>query len=146
MSDDPQFTIARAIRLYNRIDELPRLNEGLEALGADLGWPGRSVMNLMLACEELVVNIVHYAYPEGGEHVIEVDVRATSDSVEISVSDGGVPFNPLETDNDPLSLLDMDLEERPIGGLGIFFVQKIMDDVQYEHAGGMNRVRMIKRF
>ena len=146
MSDDPQFQVAQAIRLYNRIDELSRLNEGLEAIGADLGWSNRSVMNLMLACEELVVNIVHYGYPEGGEHVIDIDIRAAADRVEISVADGGVPFNPLQPDNDPVSLLDMDLDDRPVGGLGIFFVRRVMDDVQYEHAGGMNRVRMSKRF
>lgn len=146
MSNDPQFPIARAIRLHNRIDELPRLNEGLEELGADLGWSSRSVTDLMLACEEIVVNIVHYGYPDSGEHWIQIDVYAAADRVQIRVSDGGVPFNPLARSVDPLSLLDMELDDRPIGGLGIFFVTKVMDEVQYEHAGGMNRLTMSKRF
>ncbi|MEK3881875.1 ATP-binding protein [Paenibacillus sp. PL2-23] len=146
MSNDSPASIVRTIKLCNRIDELQRLNEELESLGAVLGWSHRTVMNLMLACEELVVNIVHYAFPQGGEHTIEIHMLAAADSVEIAIKDGGAPFNPLERDGDLESLLTMDVEDRPIGGLGIFFVQQMMDEVQYEHAGGMNSVRMSKRF
>ncbi|MNF02028.1 hypothetical protein D3C80_2011220 [compost metagenome] len=56
-----------------------------------------------------------------------------------------MPFNPLER-KDPLSLLEEELEDRAIGGLGIFFVKRLMDDIHYEYDGGLNRFRMWKRF
>lgn len=145
MSNDWQFPIDREIKLRNRIDELQRLNEGLEEIGAEAGWPERAVLDLSLACEELVVNIVNYGFPSGGEHHIDVIIQASPSSVEVKIEDGGVPFNPLQK-ADPLALLEFDLEDRPIGGLGIFFVKRLMDDIHYEYAGGLNRFRMRKQF
>lgn len=145
MSNDWQFPIDREIKLRNRIDELQRLNEGLEEIGAEAGWPERAVLDLSLACEELVVNIVNYGFPSGGEHHIDVIIQASPGSVEVKIEDGGVPFNPLQK-ADPLALLEFDLEDRPIGGLGIFFVKRLMDDIHYEYAGGLNRFRMRKQF
>ncbi|MGO4543409.1 ATP-binding protein [Paenibacillus sp. 2TAB23] len=143
MSNDWQFPIDREIKLYNRMDELQRLNEGLEEIGAEVGWTARAVLDLSLACEELVVNIVNYGFPSGGEHHIDVLIQASPSSVEVKIEDGGVPFNPLQT-ADASTLLE--LEDRPIGGLGIFFVKRLMDDIHYEYAGGLNRFRMRKQF
>ncbi|MBD2867599.1 ATP-binding protein [Paenibacillus arenilitoris] len=145
MSNDWQYPIDREIKLFNRMDELRRLNEGLEEIGAEVGWPQRAVLDLSLACEELVVNIVNHGFPDGGEHRIFVAIQASPSSVEVKIEDGGIPFNPLD-EADPLALLDMELEDRPIGGLGIFFVKRLMDDIHYEYAGGLNRFRMRKQF
>ncbi|WP_051251233.1 ATP-binding protein [Paenibacillus harenae] len=145
MSNDWQFPIDREIKLYNRMDELHRLNEGLEVVGSEAGWPERAVLDLSLACEELVVNIVNYGFPSGGEHPIHVLIQASPNSVEVMIEDGGIPFNPLQ-EADPLALLDLELEDRPIGGLGIFFVKRLMDDIHYEYAEGLNRFRMRKQF
>lgn len=145
MSNDPNYAIDRSIQLYNRMEELNRLNDGIEEIGAALGWPRRSILDLALACEELIVNIVHYGYPPGIDGMIEVVVKASQEEVEIRIADHGVPFNPLAEQSDPLSLLEMDLEERPVGGLGIFFVKKTMDTVHYEYEDGMNRLLMRKR-
>lgn len=145
MSNDRQFPIDREIKLCNRIDELQRLNEGLEEIGAEVGWPQRAVLDLTLACEELVVNIVNYGFPTGEEHHIDVIIQASPSRVEVKIEDGGVPFNPLQ-EADPLALLELELEDRPIGGLGIFFVKRLMDDIHYEYAGGLNRFRMSKQF
>lgn len=144
MSNDRKFPIDREIKLYNRMDELQRLNEGLEEIGAEAGWPERAVLDLSLACEEIVINIVNYGFPTGGDHHIDVTIQATPSSVEVKIVDGGVPFNPLK-DKKPLDLLELELEDRPIGGLGIFFVKRLMDDIHYEYAGGLNRFRMRKQ-
>lgn len=145
MSNAPQYTIGRSLRLRNELEELQRLNEELEEVGRTLGWAPRSVLDLSLACEELVVNIVNYGYPVGSEGIIEVELRASEDEVEIALGDHGKPFDPLRT-ADPLDLLEMDVEDRPIGGLGIFFVKRLMDEVEYEYAGGMNRLRLRKKW
>jgi serine/threonine-protein kinase RsbW len=145
MSKDWQVPIDREIKLYNRLDELQRLNEGLEQIGAEVGWPERAVLDLSLACEELVVNIVNYGFPSGGVHPIDVRIQASRSSVEVKIVDGGIPFNPLK-ETDPFDLLELEVEDRPIGGLGIFFVKRLMDDIHYEYAEGLNRFCMRKQF
>lgn len=145
MSNAPQYTIGRSLRLRNEMEELGRLNEELEDVGRMLGWAPRSVLDLSLACEELVVNIVSYGYPVGSEGIIVVELKASQDEVEITLGDHGKPFDPLRT-ADPLELLEMDVEDRPIGGLGIFFVKRLMDEVEYEYSDGMNRLRLWKKW
>ncbi|QNK59810.1 ATP-binding protein [Paenibacillus sp. PAMC21692] len=145
MSNEPHYTVDRSLQLRNDMQELMRLNEELEAIGAELDWSPRAVLDLSLACEELVVNIVNYGYPVGSEGFIEVGLRASQDEVEITLADRGNPFDPFK-DPDPLDLLEMDVDDRPIGGLGIFFVKRLMDEVHYEFADGMNQVRLRKRW
>lgn len=90
---------------------------------------------LQLVVEEIVVNIVSYAYPVGKDGEVTIDVNKTPTAIEISFSDRGVPFNPLEKE-DPDTTLSA--EERPIGGLGIFLVKQMMDSVSYRYEDGHN--------
>ena len=77
-----------------------------------------------LVCEELVVNVVSYAYPEGVEGYLKIQIEKADGCITLKFIDGGVPFNPLERDMPDVSL---PLEERQIGGLGIFLtVQMLM--------------------
>ncbi|MDQ6423045.1 ATP-binding protein [Paenibacillus sp. LHD-117] len=145
MSNEPNDSVDRSFQLFNRMEELHRLNTALEELGAEFSWTRRSVLDLSLACEEVVVNIVNYGYPEGCDGLIEVEFRASREAVEIRLSDRGTPFNPLR-EADPLELLEMDIEDRPIGGLGIFFVKRLMDETDYKFENGMNRLRLMKKF
>ena len=89
-----------------------------------------------VAVDELFSNIAHYAYnPETGYATVRVDVKNDPLAVEITFIDNGVPY-------DPLAKLDPDttlsLEDRQIGGLGIFIVKKSMDAVNYEYKDGKN--------
>jgi sigma-B regulation protein RsbU (phosphoserine phosphatase) len=94
-----------------------------------------------LAVEEIFVNIAHYAYEEGARGAIELRCAVCPESVFLEFEDSGAPF-------DPLSRKDPDvtarLEEREIGGLGIFIVKKIMDSVEYCREEGRNLLRMSK--
>ena len=95
----------------------------------------RDLMLIRLACEELVMNITSYAYPEDVEGFLEVDVEKTDERIVIRFKDGGTPFNPLEHKK-PDTKLPWKL--RRIGGLGIFLVNKKMDDVRYAYEDNMN--------
>lgn len=95
----------------------------------------RDLMLIRLACEELVMNITSYAYPEDVEGFLEVDVEKTDERIVIRFKDGGMPFNPLEHKK-PDTKLPWKL--RRIGGLGIFLVNKKMDDVRYAYEDNMN--------
>lgn len=103
----------------------------------------KDLMLIRLACEELVMNITSYAYPEGVEGFLEVDVEKTDERIVIRFKDGGMPFNPLEHKK-PDTKLPWKL--RRIGGLGIFLVNKKMDDVRYAYEDNMNVLTIEKLF
>ena len=88
-----------------------------------------------LVCEEIVTNVVNYAYPADSDGPLTIEVDETDDAVVLTFIDNGTPFNPLAKDPPDTSLPP---EERPIGGLGIFLVQQMMDDVAYRYVDGRN--------
>lgn len=100
-------------------------------------------MSIDIAVEEIYVNIAHYAYnPEVGDATIRCTVEKEPVQVIIEFMDGGVPYNPLERDDPDISL---SAEARDIGGLGIYMVKNIMDDVSYRHEAGKNIFTIQKR-
>ena len=96
---------------------------------------------LHLVIEELAVNIADYAYPDGEDGYLDVDINKTPGEIAITFRDGGTPFNPLERSMPDINL---PLEERGIGGLGIFLTVKQMDKVTYDYRNGQNVLTIIK--
>lgn len=94
----------------------------------------KEFLTLQLACEEIVVNITSYAYPEGSDGYLDVIIQIT-DRIVIRFEDGGVPFNPLEHKSPDITL---PWKQRPIGGLGIFLLRRKMDDIHYEYVDNKN--------
>ena len=90
---------------------------------------------IRLACEELVMNITSYAYPEDVDGFLDVDVEKTDGHIVICFKDGGVPFNPLEQ---KMPDTKQSWELRGIGGLGIFLVKEEMDAVRYAYEDNQN--------
>lgn len=98
---------------------------------------------LELAVEEIFVNIALHAYPPtGGEVAINCGVEESMMKVTITFTDGGVPFDPLQTSDPDLTI---PLDERPIGGLGIFLVKKNVDGISYRRREGKN-ILTIEKF
>jgi anti-sigma regulatory factor (Ser/Thr protein kinase) len=100
------------------------------------------VMILRLACEEVVMNIASYAYPDDEEGFIEVEIDKKDDRIVIIFKDGGVPFNPKDHEMPDTKL---PLEQRRIGGLGIFLVISKMDDVRYAYVDNKNVLTIEKK-
>ena len=94
-----------------------------------------------LVIEELVQNIVDYAYPEEDNGYIDVEIKRDEASITLVFHDAGVPFNPLEKEPPDISL---PLYERKIGGLGILMAFGKMDSVGYEYVNGENVVTVMK--
>jgi anti-sigma regulatory factor (Ser/Thr protein kinase) len=90
--------------------------------------------NVKTAVEEIFVNIAHYAYPSC-EGDVTVSVSVTPDKFTIEFKDSGMPYNPLDKSDPDLSL---PADEREIGGLGIYLVKNIMDEVSYEYRDRQN--------
>lgn len=96
---------------------------------------------IRLVAEELVVNVVDYAYPDGCNDYLDVEIMRDDNSITLCFRDGGVPFNPLAKETPDTSL---PLEERRIGGLGILMVIKKMDSVEYAYNNGENVLTVTK--
>ena len=102
----------------------------------------RTIWQIHLAVEEILLNIITYAYPdEKGDIEISYMVNEKNDLM-IKIKDRGIPFDPLKV---PEPDTHAPVEERQVGGLGIFLVQKIMDELFYERKDGCNVLTMIKK-
>ena len=97
---------------------------------------------IRLSVEEVVENVVRYAYEDGaGEMEVSIDMEGSNPMLTITVVDQGVPFNPLDKPDPDITL---SAEDRQIGGLGIFLCKKMMDDVTYRYENGSNILTMKK--
>ena len=119
------------------------LNEVLAFIASELeaaGFPIKLQTQISIAAEEIFVNIAHYAYnPEVGGVVIRISIDG---NVTIEFEDRGKPYNPLEKANPNINV---PLEEREIGGLGVFMVKQIMDNVKYKYKDGKNILTIEKK-
>ena len=101
-------------------------------------------LKIEICVEEMYTNIASYAY-ENNEGKAEIKCHATDNPNEIVIefSDSGKPYNPLEKDDPDINA---PIEERPIGGLGIYMTKKMMDSVSYEYKDGKNVLLISKTF
>ena len=129
-------------RLKNDLAEIQLLAEAVEFFWEEQGLPQKALFQVNLALDELLTNTISYGYPEGGQY--ELLVRLTLEEEKdliIEIRDDGFPFNPLERDEPDIS---QDIEERPIGGLGIHLVRKMMDEIEYRWEDDHNVLVMRK--
>jgi anti-sigma regulatory factor (Ser/Thr protein kinase) len=91
--------------------------------------------------DEIVINIIAHGYDDEHEHQIRVSLALEGDILAIQVEDDGKPFNPLEV---PPPNLDLPIDDRPIGGLGIFIVRSTVNEVEHRREGGRNILTMQK--
>jgi anti-sigma regulatory factor (Ser/Thr protein kinase) len=128
------------IVLYDDLSEIERLTEFMDQLVEELELDFADGYNLHLALEEACSNIIRYAYPGETGKTFCLDVEANEKSVVFTLTDSGIPFNPLE--NAPEVDITLSAEEREIGGLGIFLIKNVMSSVAYERRGGENVLTM----
>ena len=122
----------------NRIQEL---KDFIESIAQKLNMDPTVLGQVQLAVEEAVVNVMSYAYPEGEKGFVTVKAMSDGHELRLVVIDSGVAFDPTSRGKADVSL---SLEDRPIGGLGIFLVRELMDSINYERTDGRNILMMIK--
>jgi serine/threonine-protein kinase RsbW len=131
----------KEITVKNQVSELEKVACFVEEIGEELGLDMEMQMNLNLVMEEMVSNVIFYAYPEGAD--ASIDLTAESDGKELTfvLSDQGREFDPtLKEDLD----VDVNPADREIGGMGIFIVKNIMNNVTYQRLEGRNLLTMKK--
>ena len=127
--------------LHNDIQQIPRLARFVEAIASEKKLDSAVTMNLNLALEEAVTNVIMYAYPEGTDGLVDIEAIIGEKQLEIIISDSGMAFDPTARPDVDISL---DAEKRPVGGLGIHLVRSLMDSVKYERKDGKNVLSLIK--
>lgn len=123
-----------SLKLPARLENLRRFLEPVSECAKTEGFDQKRIQEIELALEEALVNIFKYAYPEAPEDV-EVGCGMENDHLIIEIIDSGIPFD-MTSLSDPD--VTADVEERKIGGLGIFLVKKMVDEVRYRREKDRN--------
>ena len=125
----------------NRLSENSRVQKHFDTFAEDYGIPEKVRLKMNVVFDELLTNIISYAYQDNKEHDIGIKVELSADRLKVSMVDDGVPFNPLGVETPDTEL---PLEERKIGGLGIHLVRKMMDKVSYRRRIHKNVITVVE--
>ena len=131
------------LKLNNKVSEITKLNAFVKSATATLNMESGLANKIKLAVEEAVTNIIDYAYQNGTEGNISVTIEADESRIRFILTDSGAEFDPTGVSKADTTLT---VEERPIGGLGVFLVRNLMDSINYERVDGKNVLRMEKRY
>lgn len=132
----------KSIILANEISEISKLNEFIDDIGNEFSLAPDVVFNLNLVLEEAVVNIINYAYPKEEHEKIYLSARLHEGSIILILTDTGKEFDPTMA---PEADVTLSADERQIGGLGIFLIRQIMNEVKYERIEGKNVLTLEKK-
>ena len=131
-----------SVSLINRGSEIARVHTLTVGFCHQHGVP-QPVINVMgLVLEELLTNLLSHGYTDEAEHAIALRVRLNEAELELELEDDGRPFNPLEF---PPPDVTLPLDQRPLGGLGVHLVRRMMDGMEYRRIGDRNVLRLRKR-
>lgn len=129
------------ITIINEVKLLEELARELETLSEEWDIPMAISLNLNLVLEELVTNIIFYGYDDKDVHEINIQLSLADKVIQLQIEDDGREFNPLLLAEPNI---DESIEDRKIGGLGIFFVRKIMDHITYKRTNDKNILTLTK--
>jgi anti-sigma regulatory factor (Ser/Thr protein kinase) len=130
------------LRIANRIAELQKVVAFVERFGREHGLPGRVVNDLNLCLDEIINNAISYGYDDDARHEIAISLQFDRGAVVAALKDDARPFDPRLREKPHFS---GDLESRKIGGLGLHFVNSLMDEIDYTRANGYNYIKLKKR-
>jgi len=133
----------KTVQFAAKFEYLDDIREFVGAIAREGGFSDKDVYNIQLATDEAASNIIEHAYENVANGVLELSCGVRDDLITIILIDHGESFDPSEI---PLPDLKADLSDRKIGGLGIFLMRKLMDEVHYEAKPGKSNVlTMTKR-
>ncbi len=133
----------QSVRFAAKFEHLDEIREFVGGIARQGGFSDKDVYNIQLATDEAASNMIEHSYENIPDGVIDLSCGMEGDQIRIVLIDYGEPFDPSAI---PLPDLKADLSDRKIGGLGIFLMRKLMDEVHYEPKPDKSNVlTMIKR-
>lgn len=134
---DPSFEMT----IGSDIENIPAVSRRLEEAMGMCAFSPEEILDTQLAVEEIITNIIIHGYKKTGCE-IHLSCRFTGDGIQITIADSAPRFNPLSI---PEPELVGDIDERRIGGLGIYLVRQVMDTPSYRYENGRNILTLEKR-
>ena len=134
--------VKRSLTIKNEEQELLRVNEFIENVGEEINLDLKTMMKLQLVMEEMVTNVIFYAYPQGTSANITLTAESDGKELTFVLSDSGKPFDPTAREEADIETNPMDREQ---GGMGILIVKNIMNEVSYQRLGNTNQLTMKKK-
>jgi serine/threonine-protein kinase RsbW len=127
------------LKLLAKVEHLPQWMQFIADHAQAYGFPSKRIREIELALEEVLVNICQYAYPDTAG---DVEVACSVDAQQrfmIKIIDQGMAFDPLSLEAPDLTA---DVDSRQVGGLGVFLVRRLMDDVSYRRENDQNILKL----
>ena len=137
------FILREELTIVNKASEITKLNAFVMSAATSLNMEKVLTNKIKLAVEEAVTNVIDYAYPNGTEGYIDITIEADESRIRFILSDSGAEFDPTSVSKADTTL---SIDDRPIGGLGVFLVRNLMDSINYERSEGKNVLRLEKRY
>ena len=135
-------TAKLSLKIEASPDALDRINDEIESLSRQEEWPSDLFFTTNLVVEELGLNVINHAY-RGQSGEFEIIITSEKQAITVEIIDNGPPFNMLQ--DAPLPDVEAEIEERPVGGLGIHLVKTMMDELHYKRDQGKNHLTLVKR-
>lgn len=127
------------LELNSPQEGLKVLEEAVDKFSGLHGWPVSLEFKIKLILEEVILNALNYGHPDKATNV-SLKMKDHDQSISIEIVDDGLAFNPLK--EAPVPDTDAPLEDRPIGGLGVYMVKTLVSDISYEWADGKNVLKI----
>jgi len=130
------------LKLENKLSELKRLCRQVEAFAKKQALSSKGIFEIHLCMEEHFTNIISHGYTDSEKHFIEITLSVEDEKFMVRIEDDGIPFNPTK-----IAAPDFQcpLEERKIGGLGVFLTKHYMDTMAYQRRDNKNILVMTKK-
>jgi serine/threonine-protein kinase RsbW len=126
----------------NQLGEIERLGQVVTEFAQHHHWSPQALFEVNVSLEEILTNVISYGYEDNREHEIILRLAFADGEMTAEIEDDGRPFNPLEmTEPD----INKPLDERQVGGLGIYLVRKFMTNLAYQRHEGKNRLTLKKK-
>ena len=134
-------TISKQLVLKNAISEIRVLSNSVKEFCKENSLSGEATHDIHLALEEIFSNIVFHGFHDQDEHQIAISLSLRKNTLVLEVKDDGIPFNPLESKTPDL---EIPIEERATGGMGIHIARGLVDEIEYFRKQNKNILVMKK--
>lgn len=130
------------IEIENKIENLEKVAEFLTKFGKENNLNQKSVFELNLILDEAITNVIQYGFEDDHIHNIEIKIQRNYNDIELQIIDDGKEFNPIDFKS---ADVETTLKDKPVGGLGIFFIKQKADNLIYKRISGRNILSITKK-
>ena len=129
------------LELDAEIESLATADKAVGDFAESMSWPDEATFKVKLVLEEILMNVISYGGDSSHKPRITLHLSQQNDLLSMEISDDGMAYDPLTA---PPPDLESDLDDRPIGGLGVHLVRELMDNVSYRYKDGRNHLLVTK--